>query len=132
MLTKAGEAVLRHPLGTWQVFPESLLGGNPYQRLAAEVMFAFACRRGLQPRPVIGTIRIAATEANYREAGTGQPPNQISFMKALDPTVLPMGEMGLFAPGDFATTMALTPVGKSVALEALRKRATGPGAAPWD
>jgi hypothetical protein len=53
-------------------------------------------------------------------------------MKALDPTVLPVGEMGLFESGDFSSEMALTATGKAVALEALRIRATGPGAAPWD
>lgn len=132
VLTKAGQAMLDDPLGSWRAFPESLLGGNPYQRLAAEVMFCLLIEGESNLTAVIDTIRTAASEANYREAGTGEPPNQISLMKALDPTVLPMGEMGLFAAGDFTSSMALTEVGKSVALEALRKRATGPGAVPWD
>ena len=131
-LTKLGEQVLDDPLSRWRLFPQSLLGGNPYHRLAAEVMFALLVEGDSTLGDVIGTIRQAATEANYREAGTGQPPSEMSLMKALDPTVLPVGEMGLFVPGDFTTLMALTPVGKAIALEALRHRATGPGAAPWD
>jgi hypothetical protein len=132
VLTKAGQQALDDPLSSWRLFPRSLLGGNPYHRLAAEVMFAMLVDGESTLGEVIDTIRQAATEANYREAGTGQPPSEISLMKALDPTVLPVGEMGLFQPGDFSSRMALTPVGKSVALEAMRHRATGPGAAPWD
>lgn len=132
VLTKAGQQMLDDPTSSWRLFPQSLLGGNPYHRLAAEVMFAVLIEGTSSLGEVIGTIRQAATESNYREAGTGQPPSEISLMKALDPTVLPVGEMGLFESGDFSGEMALTPVGKAVALEALRTRATGPGAAPWD
>lgn len=132
VLTKAGRQMLDDPLSSWRLFPQTLLGGNPYQRLAAEVMFAMLVDGESTLGTVIETIRQAATEANYREAGTGQPPSEISLMKALDPTVLPVGEMGLFEDGDFSSRMALTPVGKAVALEAMRYRATGPGAVPWD
>jgi len=132
VLARKGERMLADPLSSWRLFPRTLLGGNPYQRLAAEVMFAVLLDKQASLGDIISTIREAATEANYREAGTGLPPSEMSLMKALDPTVLPVGEMGLFVPGDFTSIMALTPVGKAVALEALRSRATGPGAAPWD
>lgn len=132
VLTRRGDKMLDEPRSSWRRFPQTLLGGNPYQRLAAEVLFAVLLEGDSNLGEIIATIRRAATEANYREASTGQPPSQVSLMKALDPTVLPVGEMGLFAPGDFNTLMALTPVGQAVALEALRHRATGPGAVPWD
>lgn len=132
VVTKLGKQMLEDPRSQWRLFPQSLLGGNPYHRLAAEVMFGILVEGDSTLGDVIGTIRQAATEANYREAGTGLPPSEISLMKALDPTVLPVGEMGLFDAGDFSSNMSLTPVGKAVALEAMRHRATGPGAAPWD
>ncbi|HEX2053981.1 MAG TPA: hypothetical protein VHJ78_09695 [Actinomycetota bacterium] len=132
VLTKSGTAFLQDPVSNWRTFPRTLVAGNPYHRLAAEVMFAVLVDKDSTLAEVISTIRQAATEANYREAGTGLPPSEASLMKALDPTVLPIGEMGLFEPDDFNVKMALTPVGKSVALEALRHRATGPGATPWE
>lgn len=133
VLTKRGERMLADPLSSWRLFPRILVAGNPYHRLAAEVMFAVLLEKeSTTLAEVIGTIRQAAGEANYREATSGLPPSEASIMKALDPTVLPAGEMGMFAPGDFNLSMALTPVGRSVALEALRNRATGPGATPWE
>lgn len=132
VLTRKGTAALNDPASAWRAFPHTLLGGNPYQRMAGEVMFAVLIDHPSTLDEVIDTIRRAATEANYREAGTGQPPSQVSLLKALDPTVIPIGELGLFVPGDVGRQMALTPVGKAVALEALRARATGPGAAPWE
>lgn len=131
VLTRKGTAALDNPASAWRAFPHTLLGGNPYQRMAGEVMFAVLIDHPSTLDEVIDTIRRAATEANYREAGTGQPPSQVSLLKALDPTVIPMGELGLFVAGDIGRQMALTPVGKAVALEALRAGATGPGAAPW-
>ena len=131
VLTKKGASFLADPASSWRLFPRLLLLGNPYQRLAGEVMFAVLVDRESSLPEVVSTIKQAATEANYRESGTGLPPSEMSLMKALDPTVLPVGEMGLFVPGDFNSLMALTPVGKSVAFEALRAGATGPRAAPW-
>jgi hypothetical protein len=132
VLTRKGARMLEDPRGSWHLFPKDLLGGNPYQRLAGEILFALLIQGDTTLGEVIATIRRAATEANYREAGTGEPPSEVSLMKALDPTVLPVGEMGLFTPGDFNASMGFTPVGKAVALEALRHRATSPAAAPWD
>ncbi len=132
VLKQKGNRMLADSVSSWRVFPATLLGGNPYHRLAGEIMFALLVDKDSSLGEIITTIRQAATEANYREAGTGLPPSEMSLMKALDPTVLPVAEMGLFVPGDFTSVMALTPAGKAVALEALRSRATGPGAAPWD
>jgi hypothetical protein len=132
VLTRKGAGMLADPAGYWRLFPASLLTGNPYHRLAGEILFALLVQGDTSLGEVITTIRQAATEANYREAGTGEPPSEVSLMKALDPTVLPVGEMGLFSPGDFNVAMGFTPVGRAVALEALRRRATSPGSAPWE
>lgn len=130
-VTRRAKALTGNPAGHWRIVPEVLLEGNPYQRLSGEVLLALLIGAKPHQEEVLATIRQVAGEANYREAGTGQPPSLTSITKALEPTLVPMNALDLFRTGHPSAAMELTAAGQVVALEALRCRATGPPAAPW-
>jgi hypothetical protein len=69
----------------------------------------------------------------FREARSGQPPDEHDISRAIHEASNLCRALGLLAVGgDWRDrSFGLTGTGKSTALEALRARATGPRTIPW-
>lgn len=132
LMTRKGLGVADNPLSAWSLVPGTFLTGNPFHRMAGEILLARLMDGESVPLgQILSMVTQAVAQAGYREAGTGMPPGSSSVRRAVAETLEPVRALGLLLPGGGQSGVALNPAGKATALEALRLRATGPAAPPW-
>jgi hypothetical protein len=133
VITRKGLDALANPAALLPVVAGSFLQGNPFHRMAGELLMALLVDSdGVPSRQIVGTVTGAVREAGYREAGSGLAPGETSITRAIRETLEPLRLLLVVEEdGRPDGNIALSPVGKATALEALRLRATGPGSLPW-
>jgi hypothetical protein len=133
VITKKGRAVLGDPPAWWRMVPVEIFPHNVFGMVCGELFLAqlIDCET-LPLKQVMLTVGSCVAEAGYREAGTGEPPGQSSVERTVYETIHTCRSLGLLSAGIsyLDDDIGLTPIGKSVALQALRARATAPGAIP--
>jgi hypothetical protein len=133
-LTAKGRRLLADPGQLWRATAPGLLGGHDFSVFAGELFLTLLLASDSVPgSDITATVRQAADEEGFRESRTGEPPDEHEVSWAIHGTSNLWRALGLLAPGgDWSDrSYGLTDVGKAVALEALRARATGPRTIPW-
>lgn len=132
VITRKGLSALSNPRSAWSLVPGTFLTGNPFHKMAGEILFArLIDGESLSMAQILGLVTQAVAQAGYREAGTGMPPGPPSIRRAVAETLDPARALDLLLPQAGQAAVALNRVGRATALEALRLRATGPAAPPW-
>jgi hypothetical protein len=133
-LNAKGRRLLADPDSLWRTVARGLLGDNDFAVFAGELFLALLLDADSVPdRQIRATVEQAVAEEGFREARSGQPPDEHDIGRAIHEASNLCRALGLLAVGgDWRDrSCGLTGTGKSTALEALRARATGPRTIPW-
>jgi hypothetical protein len=133
-LTAKGRCLLADPDSLWRTVAGGLLGDNDFAVFAGELFLALLLDADSVPdRQIRATVEQAVAEEGFREARSGQPPDEHDISRAIHEASNLCRALGLLAVGGdwHDRSCGLTGTGKSTALEALRARATGPRTIPW-
>jgi hypothetical protein len=133
-LTAKGRRLLADPDSLWRTVAASLLGDNGFTVFAGELFFALLLDADSVPDPEIkATVGQAVGEEGFRDARSGEPPDEHDISWAIHETSNLCRALGLLAVGgDWRDrSYGLTGTGRATAREALRARATGPRTIPW-
>jgi len=133
-LTTKGKAALRDPDNLWRTVAQGLLPDHEFAAALGEVTLALLVDRGSLPQDELDEVLTGIVrEVGWRSSGTGAPPNEHDIRWGWHTTTNLLRALTLLSVGgDWDDrSYGLTPVGRAVALEALRQRATGPRSSPW-
>jgi hypothetical protein len=133
-LTVKGRGLLADPGGLWRAVAAGLLGDNHFTVFAGELFLALLLDADPVPdREIKATVAQAVAEEGFRDARSGELPDEHDISWALHETSNLCRALGLLAVGgDWRDrSYGLTGTGQATALEALRARATGPRTIPW-
>lgn len=134
-LTAKGRRLLAEPAELWRTAAANLLTSkDDFVVYTGELFLALLTMTGAIPRDEItATVRQAVCEEGFRDSLLGEPPSDEDVSWVMHDTINMCRAIGLLAVGADWRDRAygLTEVGKAVALEALRARATGPRTIPW-
>lgn len=133
--TARGRALLADREGLWRSVARGLLGERAFSVFAGELFLALLVDvDSMSHANLTNTIGRAVAEEGFRETRTGEPPSEHDVSWAMHATLNLCRALGILSEGgDWRSrTYGLTDAGKATALEALRARATGPRASPWD
>ena len=133
-LTGEGKRALADPDALCRAAAGGLLPRDDFAMAMGEV----ALLRLLVGPPADGdelrqVAQTVAVEENWHEPKTLAPPNEGEVSWAMYETLRPMMALGLMEleSGSRRRRDELTPLGRALALEALRQRAVGPKRTPW-
>jgi hypothetical protein len=133
-LTSKGRALLGEPEALWRTVAQGLLGGDGFSVFSGEMFLALVVDVDAMPEADINaTVSQAVAEEGFRDARTGAPPEDRVVSWGIHDTSNLCRALGVLSTGgDWRDrSYGLTDVGKAMALEALRGRATGPRTTPW-
>jgi hypothetical protein len=134
VLTTRGRSLLADPESLWRIVACSILVDDAFGAMAGEVLLALLLDEESLPLvDILNTVKSAAVEEGFRDARTGEPPDDQALRWAIHDTLNPCRALGLLSVGgDWRNrTYGLNDIGKATALEALRDRAAGPRSGPW-
>jgi hypothetical protein len=132
-LTAKGRRLIADPHNLWHAVAAGLLGDNYFAAFAGELFLALLLDVDSMPDSQIkAAVGLAVAEEGFREARTGEPPDEHDVSRAIHGTSNLCRALALLASGgDWRDrSYGLTDTGKATALEALRARATGPRTIP--
>ena len=133
-LTAKGRRLLADPGSLWCAVAAGLLGDNGFAVFAGELFLAVLLDAASVPdRQITVTVGQAVAEEGFREARSGELPDEHDIGWAIHETSNLCRALGLLASGgDWRDrSYGLTSTGRATALAALRARAAGPRAIPW-
>jgi len=132
-LTARGRRLIADPHNLWHAVAAGLLGDDYFAAFAGELFLALLLDADSMPDSQIkAAVGLAVAEEGFREARTGEPPDEHDISRAIHGTSNLCRALGLLASGgDWSDRCyGFTDTGKATALEALRARATGPPTIP--
>jgi len=133
-LTAKGRALLTDREAPWRTVARGLLGGDEFSVFSGEMFLALVVDVDAMPDADIkATVSQAVAEEGFRDARTGAPAEGPVVSWAIHDTSNLCRALGVLSTGgDWRDrSYGLTDVGKAIALEALRGRATGPRSTSW-
>jgi len=133
VLTPKGRAALHDNELLWRAAASGLLPVNRFAAALGEVTLALLVNREAHAREIDATLGEVVAEAGWRATDTGLPPDERDISWAWHQTTNLLRALDVLVRGGGwqDPTYGLTPAGRSIALECLHRRATGPRSSPW-
>ena len=118
----------------WRTVARGLLPDNEFAAALGELTLALLASRDTVPATDLDAVLTEVVhEVGWRATATGLPPDEQDISWAWHQTSNLLRALNLLSTGgDWQDrSYGLTPAGRSVALECLHHRATGPRSSPW-
>ena len=125
-LTRSATALIEDPTALWHAAAGGLAAGGGFAAATSELTLALLLD-GRSPDDSRARLATILGEEGWREQETGLPPSRetvTAYYFAVVRRLRPLG--GLIGERWFERPIELSPLGRALALEALRQRATGP------
>jgi hypothetical protein len=132
-LSRSGRAALDHYDVLWRTAARGLLPDHQFAAALGEITLALLIDRGMHAHELDATLSDVVSEVGWRATDSGLPPDERDISWAWHQTTNLLRALDVLAAGGGweDRSFALTPAGRTVALECLHHRATGRRSTPW-
>lgn len=133
-LASKGRAALADADQLWRLAARGLLPDHEFAAALGEITLAVLATRASTPASELDALlALVVREVGWRATDTGAPPTDHDIIWAWHQTTNLLRALNLLSTGGGwqDRSYGLTRVGRSVALECLHRRATGPRSSPW-
>ena len=125
-LTRSATALIEDPTAIWHAAAGGLTAGGGFAAATSELTLALLLE-GRSPDDSQARLATILGEEGWREQETGLPPSRETVTACYFAVVRRLRALGgLIGERWFGRPIELSPLGRALALEALRQRATGP------